>query len=98
MQEPQPLASELQLHAGYAGEIATGPVDARDKPLLDRVVPAPENDRKSRGGTCRANPRGVGRDYNIDATANEIGHQLRQPIELVFRPTVFDDDILALET
>ena len=32
-----------------------------------------------------------------DPSANEVSRQLRQPIELILRPAVFDRDVLALD-
>ena len=36
-------------------------------------------------------------DDHGDPPANQLGHQRRQPVGLIFRPAVFDRDVLALD-
>ena len=36
-------------------------------------------------------------DDHGDLAANQIGHQFRQPIELIFGPAIFDRDVLAFD-
>ena len=40
---------------------------------------------------------GFRRDDHGDPSANQIGRQRRQPIDLILGPAVFDRDVLALD-
>jgi hypothetical protein len=50
-QQLQSFRCHLEIQAGHAGDIAAGPIEARDKSKLDRIDPYPEDDRNLAG--CR---------------------------------------------
>jgi hypothetical protein len=79
-----------------ASDVATRPVEASDEAQFDRIAAATEND--GNGGGCRLGDQrrsGIRGDHS-DLTANQIGRQGRQSIELTFGPAIFDRDISAL--
>ena len=79
-----------------AGDFAARPVEASDEAQFDRVAAATEND--GNGGGCRLGDQrrtGIRGDHG-DLTANQIGRQGWQSIELTFGPAIFDRDIPAL--
>ena len=65
----------------------------------DRVLASDEDDRDRRG--CRLGRErwgsASGRSDHGDLSANQIGRQLRQSIDLILRPAVFDRHVLALD-
>ena len=58
-----------------------------------------EDDRDRRGGRFGRKRRrdSSGRDDHGDLSVNQFGRQLRQSIDLIFGPAVFDRDVLALD-
>ena len=95
-QEFQPLCHQLAIEDIDTCQIAARPRKARDKIKPDRVFGDRKEagnrrgcrfDRECRRGTC-------GRDHG-DLSANEIGRQCRQSIDLIFGETVFDRYVLA---
>src|SRR5262245_43447870 len=91
----QPAAEEI-----HAGRVAAGPVEARHKPRLDRIVFAAEDDGYRRGG-CLRRDRCNGacwyRDH-VHPASNQLGRQRRQSTQLILSPAVFDGYILPLDT
>ena len=99
MQQLQPLRRQLGVEETDTCHIAARPVEAGDKaelrPGLRRL--------RTRSGSSWSPPWPPaptamfdGGDHG-DLPANQIGRQCRQPIELIFRPAVFDRDVLALD-
>jgi hypothetical protein len=65
----------------------------------DRIAVGVENDRDRRGRLLRGEHRtfaAFGHDH-VDLAADEIRRQGRQPIEVSFRPAIFDRNVLALD-
>jgi hypothetical protein len=63
-----------------------------------RDASAPLDDRYGRGRCLRRRRCGVGDGYDhCDAAAVEIGCKRRQPIVLIFRPAVFNRNVLVLD-
>src|SRR5499433_214554 len=97
-QELEPLRHQFGDEKVDAGRVAAGPGEAGDEAEPDRVFGNTEHD-----GNRHARRLHHGRQiiaayaYNYRRTpADQIRCQCRQPVELIFRPTVFDRDILAL--
>ncbi len=84
---------------GHAREVAARPVEAGDKPSLDRVVADPEDDRNRRGCRfCRRRRRRTADgDDHSHLTENQIGCQCRQAVVLIFRQAIFDRHVLAFD-
>ena len=98
VQQFQPLRRYLHVQLGHARDVAARPVKAGDEAELDRVAAHFEDDRNGRGRRlCRKRRRSAGRGNHGHLTMNQIGRHCRQPIVLVFRPAVFDRDVLALD-
>src|SRR5262249_44663982 len=96
--ESQPLRRSLTKGGRYAGEIASGTVEAANEPFSDRIATGGEKNR-NRGG------RRLGRQRCLDAaggdnggymTLDQVGYQGRQPVELTVRVAILDRDIPAL--
>ena len=79
--------------------VAARPGKAGDQTKLDRVF----GDRKTIGIVvvaalaASAGRIAAERSDNGHVTADQVGHQRRQAIELALRPTVFDRHVLALD-
>ena len=99
MQEPQPLGRQLLSKKIDAGRVAARPGKAGDQTQLDRVFADAEDDWDRRGrsfGRWRSKVA-ARRGDNGDATADEVGHERRQAIELAVQPVVLDRHVLALD-
>src|SRR6267378_1258604 len=98
-QQLQPLRPHLYVQVRYAGQVAAGPVEAGDKPNLDRVDRYREDDRNGRSRRlCRKCRRSTaGRRNHSHLTVNQVGRQCRQSIILAVRPAIFDRHVLALD-
>jgi hypothetical protein len=98
-QELEPLGRELPREKVDAGQVAARSGEVGDKTKLDRVVTDHENDGNRRrcrlGCECGSNP--AGRGDGADPSANQFRRQLRQPIKLILRPSVFDRDVLTFD-
>ena len=98
-QQLQPLRPYLYVQIGYARQVAAGPVQAGDKPNLDRVDRYREDDRNGRsrrlGRQCRRSA--AARRNHGHLTLNQFGRKRRQSIILALRPAIFDRDVLALD-
>jgi hypothetical protein len=78
--------------------IAARPGEAGDKTKLDRIIRNGKDDRNRLGRSFgRERRRRTGCGDHGDPSANQVGCQLRQPIELTLRPAVFDRHVLALD-
>src|SRR5262249_31393089 len=73
-QEPEPLWPKLLVHGTYAGDIAAGPVEARDQTRFDRVRTDAEDDRNCRG--CRFCRKCPGRAAWCGGDGYPATHQL----------------------
>src|SRR5262245_6383220 len=96
-EELQPLRRQLSREKIDTGRVAAWPCKAADKTQLDRIVAHIEDDGDGRG--CRLGPqrrRGAERGDHLNPSANQVARQLRQPVELVLGPAVFDRHVLAL--
>src|SRR5262249_202821 len=98
-QEFQPLRRQLIAEKIDPRQIAARPIEAGDEAQPDRVFAGAKDDRdrrrcrlgcERRGGTSGRN------DYGYLA-GNQLGRQLRQPVELTLSPAIFDRHVLALD-
>jgi hypothetical protein len=97
-QELQPLRRQLGREEIDAGRVAAWPGEARDKTEPDRVFGNEKHDGNRRGRLGGRQCRGrAACDDHVDAPANEVGRQRRQPIGLVLAPAIVDRDSLALD-
>src|SRR5262245_35446559 len=98
MQQPKLLCPKLSSDKRDTGDIAAGPVETGDEVELNRVAAACEDDRDRRsrrlGYDCRG---GVMRSDHRHLTAYQISCEVGQSVVLVLRPSILDDDILALD-
>ena len=96
-QELQPLRRQLCPEEIDPGHVAARPGEARDKTKRDRVFGNHEHDGNRRGRLGRGQRRGrAGHGDDVDAPANEVGRQHRQPIGFVLAPAIFDRNVLTL--
>src|SRR5215831_12979641 len=97
MQQLQPLRYfrfSLKAHAGY---IAARPAEVGHEAGCNWIAAADEHDRYGRGGShCRARGNILASDHG-HLSANQIGRECREPIELVLRPAEFDSDVMAVD-
>ena len=73
------------------------PGEARDKPLLNGIGHPRKHDRDRRGsllGSARTPRRRDDDDLHLEP--DQLGHESGEPFGLPLRPSVFDDDVLAL--
>jgi hypothetical protein len=96
-QQLQPLRHKLAEEKVDAGQVATRPGEAGDKPELDRILGDGEHDRNRAGRRLGGDGRSgaAARDDDCNLSAHQIGRHGRQPIELVFGPPVFDRKVRA---
>ena len=97
-QEFQPLRRQLRGEKIDTRQIATRPSEAGDKTEPDRVFGHHENDgdRRRRLGCGHRRGRSTRHDHG-DASADQVGCQHRQSIDLIVGPAVFDRHVLALD-
>jgi hypothetical protein len=96
-QQLQPFPRDRRSEEARAGDIAARPVEASDEAQFDRVAATIEKD--GNGGGCRLGDQrrtGIRYDHG-DLTANQIGRQSRQSIELALGPAIFDRDVAAFD-
>src|SRR5207237_2379468 len=81
-----------------ACDVAFGPIEARHKSLFDRVLANREDNGNSLGlRSCRQHGwRTMGENHG-HPTADQVGCQRRQSIELTVRPTILDRHIEAID-
>jgi hypothetical protein len=97
-QEFQPFCHHLTHENIDAGQVASRPGEASHKAKPDRVFADREDDGDRRG--CR-----LGRQSDMitdsgdhgDLAVDQIGHQLRHPIDLILGPAVGNRHVLALD-
>ena len=79
--------------------VAARPGEAGDKTEPDRVFSDDENDGDRRGRSLGREGRSgtAGRSDHGDLTANQVGRQRRQSIQLIVGPAILDRDVLALD-
>ena len=98
-QEFQPFCRQFNSEKTDPCQIAFRSGEAGDKTVLHRVVANTEDDRDRRG--CRfgrqRRSHTLGYCDHGDLPANQIGRQLRQPMDLILGPAVQDRNVLALD-
>src|SRR4029450_9750313 len=97
-QEFQPLCGQLTSENIDPRQVAFRSGKARHKTEPERVFPGEEHDGDRRGCRLGSGRRSiVGRgDYGA-LSADQFGRQLRQSIELILGPAVFDRPVPALD-
>ena len=98
-QKFQPFCRQLADEKIDARQVAARPGEAGDETKPDRVFGDAEDDRNRRG-CCFGRERRSGpplATMTRDLPANQVGRQLRQPIESALRPAVDDRNVLALD-
>jgi hypothetical protein len=100
MQQLQPFLHQLVGEQADARGATARSAEAEDKALLGRVVALSKGNRIGRSCDLGCQPRtgATGRECDGDVTTDKIGRQRRPSIELTFRPTKFDRDVLAFDT
>src|SRR5262249_29906980 len=99
MQEFQPLCRQLLGVEIDPRQIAARPRETRDKAKPDWVF-ADDEDSGDCRGCCLGRERhcwASGRDDHCDLSVNQFGRQLRQSVDLILGPAVFDGRVLALD-
>ena len=96
-QQFQPFGSQLPREKRHTGDISAGPVEARDKALLDRITAPSEDDRNRRRRGLGHEGRRGGRNDHSRLVADQFGDQQRQPVRLIVRKPIFDNNILAFD-
>jgi hypothetical protein len=97
VQQPETFGLQCRAKQADARDIASGPIEARDDAGVDRIDVGDENDRQRRGG-CFCYLQCVDADSNDcrNPATDQLGHQVRQPIVVAFRETIFDRNVLSL--
>ena len=97
-QHPRLLADKFAAQGSNSSDIASWPIEAGDKTLLNRIGPNGENDRDRTGYRFGClDRRDAVEGYDLaDVTANQIGGESRQAIRIV-GPLVLDLQILAFD-
>ena len=100
------LSEELKAFCGQLGrekihacKIAVRPREARDQAKPDRVIGDDEDDgNRARRRFCGGRDTETARSRDDgDPSAHQVGHQLRQPVESILGPAVFDRYVLAFD-
>jgi hypothetical protein len=96
-QEPKLLRPKFRRDEADTRDVATGPVEAGDEAIPDRVAPGHKYDRHCRGrGLGRERRRGIADDQGY-LPAKKVRHQKRQLVSLTLVGAVLDGDVLALD-
>ena len=98
MQQLQPFRCHPLVRLCDARHVAAWTVKAGDEAELHRVAAHFEDDRNGRGCSfgCERG-RGAARGNDRYLTAHQIGRHRWQAIVLLFRPTVFDRHVAAID-
>src|SRR5947207_3076858 len=92
------LASQLVVYESNSSDVATGPWDARHETALDRIVADQRHDRDR--PCCLLHVRcyvaAIRKDY-LGVESYQFRSQVRKPLSLAFRETVFDPDGLSVQ-
>jgi len=98
LEELHVLGAHLGEHPGGARHVAAGLSEARHDSARDGIAHRHEDNRnRLRGLLGRQRGLGRERDDNVGLKANKLGRQFGKLIELSFRPTELERDVLALE-
>src|SRR5262249_30880167 len=99
VQESKTLSLHLADKKVYTCRVAARPVEAGDKPQLDRVVTAGEHDRNCRCRLfgCQRGPDASRRSDDADLMPNQVADECRQSIVLTLGPAIFDRNVLPLD-
>ena len=99
MQESETLSLHLADKKVNTCRVAAGPVEASDKPQLDRVITAGEHDRNCRccRFSCQRGPDASSRSDDADLMPKQVADERRQSIVLTLGPAIFDRDVLSLD-
>jgi hypothetical protein len=98
-QQLQPLRRQLGREKIDPRQVAARPGEARNKTKPDRVFGDDEDDGDRRGCRLGRACPGLGARHgnHVHLPADQIGCQFRKPIELTFRPAIFDGDVTTLD-
>jgi hypothetical protein len=98
VQQFQPLRRDECVELRDTCDVLAWLVEISNEPELDRIETGLEDDRNGcfRGLRCERR-RCAGRGDHGRLLLHKIGHQGRQPIGMVLRPTVFDLHIAAID-
>jgi hypothetical protein len=98
LQQFQALCVDLRAEVGQTRNVSARPRETRYQAGGNGVTGNRDDDGDDRGrllrGTCSLRP--MGHD-GVNPETNQFGRQLGQPVILFFCPTVFDDEVLALD-
>ena len=99
MQQFQSFRGQRVGEQGAAGSIATGPIEALDEAEFDWIVADQEDDRNALRPLLGRKRRGLaaGRNNCGNSTTDQVSRERRQSIESSLGPSVFDDDVSALD-
>jgi hypothetical protein len=99
VQQIELLAGQRRDQQADAGDIAAGPVEARNQAVSDRIGGADKYDGScSRCGLRRFCRIGAaGGEEDVDLSSEQIGHQLWQTLVMTFSEAVFDRDVLVFD-
>ena len=80
-------------------DIASRTVERRYGSSLDRIVPHNDHDWNCRSRGLGSRRRGASSDRNDDGDTpfHQLAGELRQPIILSLRPTIFDREVASLD-
>src|SRR5262249_55349428 len=96
-QKPEPFALQSDQKHVHPGYIASRSVEARHQTGLYRIKAGDKDDwnGRGRGLGCKCGWRCKRGDHRRVAP-DQIGSHGRKPVELAFRPTIFDRDVAAV--
>jgi hypothetical protein len=94
----EPLRRQLGRQEIDAGQIAAGPGETGDKTEPDRILRDSEDDGDGRGCRfCRHCNDVSETGEHGDPSANQLGCQRRELLDVTFGPAVQDGDVVALD-
>jgi len=90
----QPFSTQISGDSGQARNVSTRPREASDK--VQRIG----NPRKHDGDRLsdvfgRAGSRGIYRKDDVNFKTDQLGHEIREPIQLPLRESVFKNNVLS---
>src|SRR3954465_11230728 len=99
MQQFQSFRGQRVGEQGAAGSIATGPIEALDEAEFDWIIADQEDDRNALRPLLGRKRRRLAACRNNwgNSTTDQVSRERRQSVESSLGPSVFDDDVSALD-
>ena len=98
LEQLQTLGNQLRAEEGQPCDVSTLARKARHEPVSDRIAHSLRDNGDHGGRLLGGAGRGrIRRDDEVDLETGQLGRQTRQSLDLPFRRSVLNDDVLTLQ-